>query len=718
MKPFAYKTTSLAVKAIYNLSKAKLNLHGEELIPDAPSIFVVNHFTRIETFIMPYLISNLTKKPVWSLADYKLFEGAFGTFLENIGAVSTKNPDRDKLMIKTLLTGEASWIIFPEGLMVKDLKIVEKGKFMIYDAGGKRPPHTGAATLAMRSEFYRKRIFSLQESNPQEARRLMDMFLIDSIEDISPVDSNIVPVNISYYPIRAQENTLSKLASAMVDNIPERVIEELMTEGTMLLSGVDIDIRFGIPINISGCVSHGAIKSDVCSLSSFDFDDPIPSVRMMRKEAVSLMQKYMSSIYSMTTVNHDHLFASLLKKTPYRNLDHNFFKRRIFLIITELVSQKDLNLHNKLLDDQIHLLTDDRYEKYENFINIAVKTDVLKIEKGTFHLNNSMFYKKTDFHRVRIENPVPVMANAIEPLKPVQSIIRKYAWMPDFLVRKKLSSFLIKQENDCFEKDYREFYKAGESKDIEIGRPVFINTKPSSNGLLLIHGYMAAPEEVKLLGEYISNLGIKVYIPRLKGHGTSPEDLAIRPYTDWIKSVETGYGIVSSMCDNVIVGGFSTGAGLALELVSRLPEVKGVFAVNPPMKLQDFSSRFVPAVDTWNKIMKKIKISSAAKEFTVNVPENPHINYSRNPISGIRELEKLMEKLKSGLNKIECPALIAQGNNDPVVNPEGSREIYEQLGSGDKSYRLFDFDRHGIIRGEGSEKVYEVIGEFAVKVFE
>ena len=140
MNPYAYRTTGLFIKAISELSRARISLHGTEQIPDGSIIFVINHFTRMETFLMPYLIFNITKTPVWSLADYELFNGAFGAYLEKVGAVSTKDPQRDRLIVKSLLTGEAHWIIFPEGRMVKNKKIIEKGRFMISYAGGKHPP--------------------------------------------------------------------------------------------------------------------------------------------------------------------------------------------------------------------------------------------------------------------------------------------------------------------------------------------------------------------------------------------------------------------------------------------------------------------------------------------------------------------------------------------------------------------------------------------------
>ncbi len=262
MNRFAYRTTALAIKTLENLSKARLGLHDADKIPDGNNIFVINHFTRLETVVMPYHISKLTGVPVWSLAAAELFKGTMGNYLEKVGAVSTKNPDRDLLIVKSLLTGEAMWIVFPEGRMVKNKKIVEKGRFMISYAGGKHPPHTGAATLALRTEFYRQRLQKLAYSRPAEAERLLERFGIDALESISDKPTYIVPVNITYYPIRARENLLSNMAQNLVENIPERVIEELMLEGSMLLSGVDMDIRFGDPIDAEAFLELAGIQDD------------------------------------------------------------------------------------------------------------------------------------------------------------------------------------------------------------------------------------------------------------------------------------------------------------------------------------------------------------------------------------------------------------------------------------------------------------------------
>ncbi len=712
MNRFAYRTTGLALKTLSSFLKARFRIHGDKNIPAGSAIFVINHFTRIETLFLPYHIHKLTNVPVWSLADYQLFDGPLGNFLEKVGAVSTKNPDRDLLIIKSLLAGDAMWIIFPEGRMVKNKKIIEKGRFMISYAGGKRPPHTGAATLGLRTEFYRQRLRNMVQEFPHEAKRLMDLFHIDSIEPILAGNTYIVPVNITYYPLRAHENALSKIAAHLVEDMSDRLVEEIMTEGTMLLSGVDVDIRFGKPIEIKKFMKNSAVDRDISSKQQISFDDPISSKQIMKKIAFQIMQRYMSDIYSMTTVNHEHIFASMLKMIPSKKIDEYDLRRRVFVASTDDLKKTGIHLHHSFDSDQVHLLTDDRFDKFKDFITVAQEKSVVKKHNRTLVKDITKFNFPFDFHRARLDNPIAVIANEVEPLRQLQRRINQLAWMPGFWLRRKVVRYLLKKEVREFEEDYKTYYIEGESKKKDVGKPFLIKGNSRDIGVVLIHGLMAAPLEIAELATYLGSRGLWVYAPRLKGHGTSPEDLATRTYMDWVESVDTGYAIMSNICKRVVVGGFSAGAGLALDVALRVKDVKGVFAVCPPMRLQDFSSKFVPAVDVWNKLMEKIRLDGAKKEFVENKPENPHINYFRVPVSGVLELEKLMEFLEAGLSGIHVPALVAQSIGDPVVKPSGSRRTFKLIGSKDKSYILFNFDRHGILLGDGADKVHRAIGDF------
>jgi len=712
LNPIAYRMTSLAIKAITNLSKANISYYGEENIPEGSNIFVINHFTRLETFLMPYVIFRLTKIPVWSLASFEFFKGALGTYLDKVGAVSTKNPNRDRLIVKTLLTGEANWIIFPEGSMVKNKKIIEKGRFMISAAGGKRPPHTGAATLGLRAEFYRQRLRELSAENSAEVKYLLEQFQIEDLESVINGSTHIVPVNLTYYPVRARENILSNLAVRLVDDLPERLIEEIMTEGSMLLSGVDIDIRFGKPIEILEYLQHSHINSDISAKRRIDFDDPIPSRARMRIEALKLMQRYMADIYDLTTVNHDHLFASMVRAMRSKKINEQDLRRRVFLAAARLPHLNDIYLHNSLEADQVHLLTDDRYRKFRDFMAVALDTQIL-IQKGKLlYKDSSKFSSPYDFHRARIDHPIDVMANAVEPLTRLQRTVNRIACQPAFWIKRKVARYLMDKAVEEYKQDYEAFFIEGETKPISVGMPFLIKGKSKNVGVVLSHGYMAAPLEVRQLAQYLGRLGFWVYVPRLKGHGTAPEDLAIRSYQDWRDSVDRGYAIISSICQRVVAGGFSTGAGLALDLAVRVKEVIGVFAVSAPMRLKDFSSRFAPAVDMWNRLMERARQPGAKKEFVENRPENPHINYLRNPISGVVEVDRLMDELEPRLSDVDIPTLVVQSRGDPVVDPKGSRKIFDHIGSKEKEYLLVNFDRHGILLGENAVKVHSAIGEF------
>ena len=707
----AYLTSGRAIALLENLSRVRVNMHGRENLSAGPTIFVINHFTRIETLLLPYHIYSLTQRPVWSLADAALFRGTFGNLLDALGAVSTKAPDRDRLMVKSLLTGEANWIIFPEGCMVKDKVIIEQARYAISCAGGRKPPHTGAATLGLRTEFYRKRLLNLADDLPAEAERLRALFGITAPSQVLTTPTQIVPVNITYYPLRAKENALSRLAERYLGTLPERFHEELLIEGAMLLEGVDIDIRFGAPIAVSDCLDCDEIMNDITSVQRIDFEDRLPSHHAMRKEAFRIMQGYMDAIYKMTTVNHDHLFASLLRSIPFSRIAAADFRRRIFLLSKDLTSL-GLYRHQSLEAGQLALLTDDRFNKYREFLALALETGVVRQEGEYLVKNPEKFSSPLTLNRARIDNPIGVLANEVLPLSKLQKRILFYAYLPPMAVRYLVSTRIIKEAEAEFDVDYQTFFQAGESREREVGRPFLLRGSSRELGIVLVHGFLAAPRELRDLATSLHQRGWWVYVLRLKGHGTAPADLARHSGKDWQNSVDGGYALLSTFCKRVIVGGFSFGGGLALDCAARIPQVAAVFAVCPPMQLQDLSSRFAPTVAAWNRLMTLLKHDKRRKEYVEIFPEHPEINYHRLPIVSLVAMENVMQELVTKLPTIAMPTLIVQAKGDPVVAPDGSERLFEQLGAKEKEYLLVDFDRHGILSGPGSEEVHAAIAAF------
>lgn len=278
---------------------------------------------------------------------------------------------------------------------------------------------------------------------------------------------------------------------------------------------------------------------------------------------------------------------------------------------------------------------------------------------------------------------------------------------------------LIHQESLLFERDYKEHFLAGETKNRHIGEPYLLHHEGTNRGVLLIHGLMAAPEEVREWADFLYSKEYTVYAPRLAGHGTSAVDLSRRSYNDWVESVNRGHAILKTCCDQIIVAGFSTGAGLALHQALSNPEAfAAVISVNAPLKFKNISSCFAEIIDQWNRFLNVMGIKRMRRDFVVNHPDNPHINYHRCPVRSIVQVKALMKKVYGTLSALSMPALIIQAKNDPKVASRSGRRIYDRISSTDKIYRDVHFHLHGIVRGDISRDVFEEVATFLNRLAE
>ena len=543
---------------------------------------------------------------------------------------------------------------------------------------------------------------------------------IESYDVISLEATRIVPVNLTYYPIRAAENIASSIASKMVRDLPERAIEEIMAEGTMLLSGVDLDVRFGESLSMADYLDEHWLHVDMFrdGITGYAISEELKE--KMVPTSRRLMQQYMHGIYSMTTINHEHLFASFLRMYPFESIKELEFLRRVYLaasaINTKETGEKTFFLHKSLNENQAHLLTDDRFKKYANFLELAVEKGVVKRVGEYLVRDREKLSVALSFHKGRIDNPIEVMANEVEPLSKLQLLIRRLAWLPTSLLCLTMTRYILRRELQTYEKEWCSCHQTEDEKKMCNGRPFLLPNWRRKTGVVLVHSYLAVPEELRELAVYLRKQGYWVYASRLPGHGTSAEDLAERSYREWVEAVENGYALMSCICDRVVVGGVGVGGNLALDLAARVPGVAGVFAVCPARDLQDYSTKFMPGIDVWNRLLQRMRRGEKASDFYNFNYGNPHVNYPRNPVAGIREVGDLLENIEDRYKDIQQPVLIVQMDTNPVVDPKGSKELYDEIGSRRKEFVLLSENRHALVYGEASGKVLRKIAAFIAEI--
>lgn len=72
---------------------------------------------------------------------------------------------------------------------------------------------------------------------------------------------------------------------------------------------------------------------------------------------------------------------------------------------------------------------------------------------------------------------------------------------------------LFKTELRRFDEAYQSFFLEGETKPRQIGTPFLLHNTSSTTGIVLVHGLMAAPEEVREWAQFLYAKGYTVCAP-------------------------------------------------------------------------------------------------------------------------------------------------------------------------------------------------------------
>ena len=729
ISPATYEWTSRLFTLLRKVLRVRFTLHHRDAQIADGDIFLFNHFARFETLIPQYLIYKESGAYCRSIASRQFFiEGdPFSNYLIRAGAVPDDLPDLLPFLAKEILMGRKV-VIFPEGGMVKDKRVVDaRGSFSVYSraAQERRKQHTGAAVLALALEVFKRSVIKAHDAG--NTRRVdswahsLELESGDALLKAARRPTHIVPANITFYPIRVSDNLLRQGAELLNKGLSKRLSEELLIEGNILLRDTDMDIRLCTPVRASDCWGWwdrqviervaGRLESlgDAFALQSKAgrWDRRVLAARL-RHNAVRLRDDYMYRMYMGVTVNLSHLASSLVLGLVDRDqdtIDGTRFHRLLYVAVKRLQSEADVHLHRSLRDPQAYGgVVDGTCAGLEQFLKTASNSDLIRRVDGNYQFQPKLRAEHA-FDEVRLENLVEVYANEAAPIRGVANAVREALSGAESMGADTLARLRFDDELIGYQWDRLQFSKPRhrEINDAETatesGEPfLLMPPKPRPLGIVLVHGFLASPAEMRGFGEQLFDLGFPVIGVRLKGHGTSPWDLRERGWEDWQDSVRRGFSIMAELAPRVALVGFSTGGALSLTFASERPaRLAGVVAVSVPMKFQDRRMRFVPVVHGANRLVRWVSSFEGVKPFQSSESEHPHVNYRQMPVRGLYELTVLVDVLKASVAQVACPVTLIQASDDPVVVPDGSNTLAELLAHVPVALRIIDSKRHGIL---------------------
>ena len=725
-----YEWSVRLFRVLQKVLKVNVKLHHSEGQIDEGEIFLFNHFARFETFIPQYLIYRETGAMSRSVAEAEFFskDDAFSNYLLNAGAVPNNLPDLLPFLATEVLRGRKI-IVFPEGGMVKDRRVVDhQGQFSVYSrkAEERRKHHTGAAVLGLALDVFKRAVIDAhQRGHMRRLQTWSESLKLEGVDQLLTAarrPTAIVPANITFYPIRVSDNLLRKGAELLSKGLSRRMSEELMIEGNILLKHTDMDVRLGDPIHpwdywrwLDSKLMSRFVPKITALKEAFELKptkvawDRRLLARRMRLNVLRVRDEYMRRIYSDVTVNLSHLFSSLILMLMDRGrfeVPREELHRTLYLALKKIQRIPTVNLHRSLRNPDTYMsLLDAEPQALAQFLITTSSSELLEVSPSHYRFLPKL-EEEHGFDEIRLENLVEVYANEVAPIPAVrealaESIEESPSVAPDTMARLRLDDGAISLAWDRMKFSKERHLAINQQQTATADATPFLLEPgtPREIGIVMVHGFLASPAEVRGLAEKLVIEGFRVHGVRLKGHGTSPWDLRDRGWEDWQECVSDGYELMASLTPRVAMVGFSTGGALALRLAADQPAgLQGVAAVAVPLKFQNKNMVFVPLMHRANRLVRWASSYEGIMPFRASEnTEHPQVNYRHMPIRGLYELRRMVGELKDTLGQVQCPVRLLQGDEDPVVVPESAALIHELLGTQEKELEIISSKRHGIL---------------------
>ena len=244
--------------------------------------------------------------------------------------------------------------------------------------------------------------------------------------------------------------------------------------------------------------------------------------------------------------------------------------------------------------------------------------------------------------------------------------------------------------------------------------PFYADAAPGPDGqrigVLLSHGFTGAPGSMISWGQYLAEQGFGVAVPRLPGHGTTWQEMNRTRWQDWYGELERAFDKLRANNDQVVVGGLSMGAALALLLAAdRQQEVSGIVSVNISVDNKDPRRHALP-------LLKRLVPSFPGIAGDIKKPGVDEPGYDRLPLRAAHELIGLYKALRPQMPRVTQPLLMFRSSVDHVADPGSHDIVMREVSSRDLTERILENSYHVATLDNDAPVIFEESAEFVRRV--
>ncbi|HEV7645067.1 MAG TPA: alpha/beta hydrolase [Pyrinomonadaceae bacterium] len=233
--------------------------------------------------------------------------------------------------------------------------------------------------------------------------------------------------------------------------------------------------------------------------------------------------------------------------------------------------------------------------------------------------------------------------------------------------------------------------------------------------MILVHGFNSHSGYMRWPAEQFAAQGLAAYALDHRGRGKSEgERFYVEKFSDWLEDVDKLVDISRSENPGVPVYmlGHSAGGVIASSYVfEHQQEIAGLvcesfaYDVGLPHLAQlalEGASHLIPHLPVYSL---KNEIFSRDPAVVEAMNNDPLIKNESQPAQTSSELLKAAERLGKNMPNFNVPVFIIHGTDDKATRPAGSQYFYDNVGSKDKTLKLYEGGYHDLLNDIDKELV-------------